>query len=264
MLTVDFDRLGVGPGTRVLDLGCGMGRHAHEALRRGATVTAADLDRKALRHVDAVAAAMLQAEEVTPGGSLRVSVENALDLTFADCSFDVVIVSEVFEHIPSDQVGMAEVFRVLRAGGVAAITVPRYLPEAVCWLLSTEYHSNKGGHVRIYQGDVLRGRLRGAGLKVTGTAHAHALHSPYWWVKCAVGVRRDDALPARLFHRFLVYDMMQRPRWTRLLEGALNPVIGKSLVVYTEKPAVAQNRSSARAPRRAARGRSRSKASAAA
>ena len=249
MLTVDFDRLGIGPGTRVLDLGCGMGRHSHEALRRGATVTAADLDTDALAHVEAVATAMLEAGEVTPGGRLEVAVANALDLQFADGSFDVVIVSEVFEHIPEDQAAMAEVRRVLRPGGVGAITVPRYLPEAVCWLLSTEYHSNEGGHVRIYQGDVLQARLRNAGLAVQGTAHAHALHSPYWWVKCAVGVRRDDALPARLYHRFLVYDMMRRPAWSRALEGALNPVLGKSLVVYIRRPAgaVAQRRRRQRA-----------------
>ena len=42
MLTVDYDRLGVGPGDRVLDLGCGFGRHAFEAARRGASVVALD------------------------------------------------------------------------------------------------------------------------------------------------------------------------------------------------------------------------------
>jgi len=253
VLTVDFDRLGVGPGTSVLDLGCGMGRHAHEALRRGAAVTAADLDKKALKHVEAVGTAMLEAGEVRDGGSLVVTTANALKLRFGDASFDVVIVSEVFEHIPEDQAAMAEVFRVLRPGGIAAITVPRYLPEAVCWLLSTEYHSNEGGHVRIYPGDVLQERLRNAGLRVTGTAHAHALHSPYWWLKCAVGVRRDDALPARLYHRFLVYDMMRRPLWTRTLESALNPVLGKSLVVYAEKPGSAPRYRTSRPGRARAR-----------
>jgi ubiquinone/menaquinone biosynthesis C-methylase UbiE len=252
MLTVDFDRLGVGPGTRVLDLGCGMGRHSHEALRRGAVVTAADLDRQALAHVDAVATAMLEAGEVARGGRLETRVADALALPFAAASFDVVIVSEVFEHIPHDTAAMAEVRRVLRPGGRGAITVPRYLPEAVCWLLSTEYHSNEGGHVRIYQGDVLQQRLRNAGLRVTGTAHAHALHSPYWWLKCAIGVRRDDAFPARAFHRFLVYDMMRRPVWTRALERALNPALGKSLVVYIAHPEPAKARPRAAQRRRRA------------
>ena len=36
MLTVDFDRLRVGRGTRFIDVGAGAGRHSYEALRRGA------------------------------------------------------------------------------------------------------------------------------------------------------------------------------------------------------------------------------------
>lgn len=255
MLTVDFERLDIGPGTRVLDLGCGMGRHSHEALRRGATVTAADLDEEALAHVDAVATAMLEAGEVTPGGSLEITTADALALRFPEASFDVVIVSEVFEHIPEDQAAMAEVFRVVRPGGLVAITVPRYLPEAVCWILSAEYHSNTGGHVRIYQGDVLQDRMRHAGLRVTGTSHTHALHSPYWWIKCAVGVRRDQAVLPRLYHQFLVHDMMRRPAWTRAIERALNPLIGKSLVVYAQRPAPAVGRRTAAPKRRRARTR---------
>ena len=43
MLTVDYDRLGLEPGMRVLDLGAGFGRHAFETARRGASVVAADL-----------------------------------------------------------------------------------------------------------------------------------------------------------------------------------------------------------------------------
>ena len=43
MLTLSFDRLGLQPGDRVLDIGCGFGRHSYEVLRRGASVVAADL-----------------------------------------------------------------------------------------------------------------------------------------------------------------------------------------------------------------------------
>ena len=44
MLTVDFDRLGIGPGMRVIDVGCGAGRHSFEAYRRGADIVAFDQD----------------------------------------------------------------------------------------------------------------------------------------------------------------------------------------------------------------------------
>jgi SAM-dependent methyltransferase len=236
MLTVDFDRLGVGPRTRVLDLGCGQGRHAFEALRRGAEVVAVDLDSRALAEVEAMAAAMEDAGEVAAGGSLATREADALQLPFDDCDFDVVIVSEVLEHIPEDRAAIAEVHRVLCHGGLAAITVPRRGPEQVCWAISDEYHNNPGGHVRIYRGDELLGRLCDAGLVPRGRDHAHALHSPYWWLKCAVGVRRDDALLPSLYHRFLVWEMVSRPAWSRVLERGLNPVLGKSLVLYMARP----------------------------
>ena len=44
MLTVDYDRLGLQAGERLLDMGAGGGRHAFECLRRGAHVTAFDLE----------------------------------------------------------------------------------------------------------------------------------------------------------------------------------------------------------------------------
>jgi SAM-dependent methyltransferase len=236
MLTVDFDRLGVRQGTRVLDLGCGQGRHAFEALRRGAEVVAADLDDKALADVEAMAAAMEEAGEVAAGGSLTVRHADALQLPFEDGDFDVLIVSEVLEHIRDDRAAMAEIQRVVRSGGLAAITVPRRGPEEVCWALSDEYHNNPGGHLRIYRGDELLGRLCDAGLVPRGRDHAHALHSPYWWLKCAVGVHDDQHPVAAAYHRMLVWDIMRRPAVTRLAERTLNPLIGKSLVVYAAKP----------------------------
>jgi SAM-dependent methyltransferase len=241
MLTVDFDRLGIHRGTRVLDLGCGQGRHALEALRRGAEVTAADLDDTALSEVAVMAAAMTEAGEVSTCGSLIVQRADALDLPFENGAFDVVIVSEVLEHIPNDGVAIREMHRVLRPGGLVAVTVPRSLPERVCWALSNDYHSNPGGHVRIYRGHELLGRLCEVGLVPRGRDHAHALHSPYWWLKCAVGVRRDDAVLPTLYHRFLVWEMVRRPAWTRLIERGLNPLLGKSLVLYMSKPSAEGN-----------------------
>ncbi|HEX2056941.1 MAG TPA: class I SAM-dependent methyltransferase [Actinomycetota bacterium] len=235
MLTFDFDRAGIGPGTRVLDVGCGMGRHAFEALRRGADVVAADLDGKALSAVEEMAGAMAVAGEVAPSASFTAVRADARRLPFDSGSFDRVVASETLEHIADDFVAMAEIARVLLPGGRAVVTVPRWWPEAVCWALSRQYHSNEGGHVRIYRTSQLSRRLRRSGLRVDGVAHAHALHSPYWWIKCAVGPEREAMLP-KLYHRFLVWDMTTQPPITRLLERALNPVLGKSVVLYLEKP----------------------------
>jgi len=236
MLTVDYDRLGLRAGDRLLDLGCGGGRHAFESLRRGARVVAFDRDEGELAEALALMAAMSEAGETSAPAAGAVTRGDALALPFPDGHFDRVIAAEVLEHIPADQPALAELVRVLRPGGTIAVTVPRFLPESICWLLSDDYHGKPGGHIRIYRASQIADRMRGAGLDVTGSHHAHALHSPYWWIKCAVGVDNNQALPARLYHRFLVWDISTGARPVRLLEQALNPLIGKSLVVYATKP----------------------------
>ncbi len=237
MLTVDFDRLGLRPGERVLDLGCGAGRHAFEMYRRGADVVAFDQDADELAGVRDLFAAMLAAGEVPVGAEADTKEGDALALPFADGEFDRVVAAEVLEHIPADIQAIQELVRVLRPGGTAAFTVPRWLPEAICWQLSDDYHSNPGGHVRIYTDKELVTKAETAGLRYLGRGYAHGLHSPYWWLKCAVGVDRDDHPLVRAYHRLLVWDIMKRPWLTRTAERVLDPVIGKSLVLYFERPA---------------------------
>lgn len=243
MLTVRFDRLGVQPGDLLLDMGCGAGRHAFESFRRGARVVAFDYSAAELKDVGGLFAAMRDSGEAgTAAGSMAATTNgDALALPFPDDTFDRIVASEVLEHVTDDQQALRELFRVLRPGGTLAATVPSWLPEQICWALSDEYHAPfvEGGHVRIYSEHQLRVRMRQAGLQPGYAHHAHALHSPYWWLRCAVGPQ-DDAHPlVRAYHQVLVWDIAQTPpmgtitRWT---ERLLNPVLGKSLVVYARKP----------------------------
>ena len=235
VLTVDFRRFPVRPGDRVLDLGCGGGRHAFEVYRRGADVVAFDLDPAELAPVRGMFGAMRTAGETTAEAGAAAISGDATAMPFGDGMFDRVIAAEVLEHVGDDQRAMNELARVLRPGGLAAITVPAFLPERVCWALSTEYHEVPGGHVRIYTRVELQAKLARAGLTALWHHHAHGLHSPYWWLKCAVGVHNDKHRLTSAYHRLLVWDIMRRPAVTRLAEQALNPLIGKSLVVYAVK-----------------------------
>ncbi|MDQ1394615.1 MAG: hypothetical protein QOF30_3592 [Acidimicrobiaceae bacterium] len=243
MLTVDYERLGVGRGDRLLDLGAGAGRHAFEAMRRGASVVAVDADDAAAKDCAAMMAA-LQAEDQAQDQALRdrgglgaTAVGDALALPFSDASFDRVIAAEVLEHVPEDRRAIAELVRVLRPGGTMAVTVPRWFPELVCWVLSDEYHLVPGGHIRIYRRGTLISRLQASGLRPYASHHAHALHAPYWWLKCLVGVADDENRLVRGYHRLLVWDITAASPLTRVPDRLLNPIIGKSLVVYLEKPA---------------------------
>jgi len=236
VLTVDYERLGVRAGDRVLDLGCGFGRHAFEAARRGAAVIALDAGPDEVAQVRATFGAMVEAGELGADHPASALQGDALALPFADGTFDRVIASEVLEHIPDDQAAMHELARVLKPGGTMAVTVPRAGPEAVNWALSDEYHDTPGGHVRIYRRSTLERRLSSAGLEPTGFHHAHGLHSPYWWLRCLVGPSNDAHPAVKAYHQVLVWDIVRGPFVTRAADRVLSPLIGKSLVLYLTKP----------------------------
>ncbi len=241
MLTVDFRRLGLRSGERLLDVGCGGGRHAAEARRLGAHVVAldnSDVDVKdAAGLLDVVAVDWPEARAVSGCGA----VADATSLPFPDACFDRVIAAEVLEHLPADRPAIAECARVLRPGGTLAVTVPRWYPELICWVLSDDLPSSGGGHIRIYRRSSLKSRLAEARLQPRAQHHAHALHAPYWWLRCAVGritedfADHDDNLLVRNYQRLLEWHIMQKPLLTEVIERALNPVLGKSLVVYLSK-----------------------------
>ena len=237
MLTADYDRLGLQAGDRLLDLGCGFGRHAFEALRRGSTVVACDMAYPELVQVVNTADAMREAGEIAPGLSCTSVNGDGTQLPFADGAFDRIIASEVMEHVPDDMAALDELTRVLRPGGTIAITIPAELPEKICWKLSDEYHAPfvVGGHVRIYSESELRDKMRTAGLNPTVSHRAHALHAPYWWLRCAVGPRNEEHKAVQAYKKFLEWDIMKRPVSTKYAERILSPILGKSYVVYSQK-----------------------------
>ena len=239
MLTVDYDRLGLRAGDLLLDLGCGFGRHTYEALVRGADVVSCDM---ALPELESIrnTIPMLIDDAMFDSELARTQVQgDGTSLPFADETFDKVIASEVLEHVPDDTAAYDELLRILKPGGTLAVTVPAWLPEKVCWKLSSDYHAPaaEGGHVRIYTEREVRQKLRAAGLEPGASHHAHALHSPYWWIRCIVGVNNeiDDNVSVRTYHKLLEWDIVKQPWLTRTAEKLLNPVLGKSLVVYAEK-----------------------------
>jgi SAM-dependent methyltransferase len=236
MLTVRPGRLGLTAGARVLDLGCGEGRHVHALhLAPGVDVVGLDADAPSL----AKAAAGLASLPVPEGGGGVLLLRgDAYRLPFADDAFDVVVCCEVLEHLPDVDGALAEMSRVLKAGGRLAVSVPRAWPERLCWALAPGpggYADQPGGHVRIFAADALARMIARQGFEARGRHHAHALHAPYWWLKTALWARRDDHPLVRLYHRLLVWDLMKRPWPTRVAERLLDPVMGKSMVLYFDK-----------------------------
>lgn len=232
MITVDFHELKLKPGSHVLDAGCGSGRHLR-ALARLPDLKIVGIDRSAADVADAVKA--LQSMPDALSRDFSVTCADITRLPFADESFDCVICSEVLEHIPDHEVAVKELVRVLKAKGTLVVSVPRYFSERICWLISPAYSSDEGGHIRIYKKKKMQKMLAAHDLQCWKINYKHALHAPYWWLKCIVGIKNEENIFVRLYHKFLVWDMFCKPRAVRFLEETLNPVIGKSIVFYLKK-----------------------------
>ena len=235
MQTIRFDKLKLDSGNSVLDMGCGEGRHTIGLfIDRKINAFGFDLSLKDLN----IARSRLNDFPVKPNNksSCIFGVSNINQMPFSDGAYDSVICSEVLEHVPSPEESIKELIRVLKPGGILALSVPRFLPEWICWQLSEGYQQMPGGHVRIFKHSSLKQLATNEGMSYQGFHWAHGLHSPYWWLQCLFWEKRDNSSLIRLYHKFLVWDLMKKPIFTRALEFVLQPFIGKSLVMYFKKP----------------------------
>jgi len=215
-------------------MGCGEGRHSIGALlETSANVIGLDLSIRDLE----IAKSRLNDFNLSDISTFcTFGVGNINDIPLESDSLDAVMCSEVLEHVDSPEESIQELVRVLKPGGVMALSVPRYLPELICWKLSKEYSETPGGHVRIFKHKQLKDLAVNRGLEYQSFHWAHGLHSPYWWLQCLFWTTKETSFLVRLYHKLLVWDLMKKPLLTKILEAILQPLIGKSLVMYFRKP----------------------------
>ncbi|HPN86700.1 MAG: Demethylrebeccamycin-D-glucose O-methyltransferase [Deltaproteobacteria bacterium ADurb.Bin022] len=232
MITVEIDKLDLKPDSVVLDAGCGLGRHLrHLARIPDLKIFGIDKNTWALQET----AKSMDTQPDARSKDYLVSIADINRLPFANASFDCIICSEVLEHIPDHQKAIQELDRILKPNGTLVVSVPRYFAERICWFISRDYHNEEGGHIRIYRKKQLHRMLTGQGFKCWKINYKHALHSPYWWLKCLVGLKNEDHPLVRSYRKFLEWDIMKKPRPVRMLEELLNPLMGKSIVYYLRK-----------------------------
>src|SRR5215469_5824887 len=121
---------------RVLDIGCGTGNGALAAARRRAVVTGIDINERSL------ARARLRAEAE---GLSSIAFENAdaNAMPFPDGTFDYALSIVGFVFLPDKERAAAELARVVRAGGMIALTAytRQSLPGRVYDLVNSLYRN---------------------------------------------------------------------------------------------------------------------------
>lgn len=159
---------------RILEIGCGRGFYegAVATLFPSSSITGIDLNGEYVS----------QAKRNIQSDRVHFATGDATRLSFPDNFFDIVLCTEVLEHITSDRLVLQEMYRVLKKGGKAIITVPHknypffwdpanfmlerlfgwHLPSRVWWLSGIW-----ADHVRLYSEKELETKIENAGFRVT-------------------------------------------------------------------------------------------------
>jgi len=231
MLTVDFNRFDVQDGHRVLDAGCGGGRHAFRALMNKCSVWATDLCKQELQAVKL--GIWDRSNQGFIKGQCLAFQSDIFRLPFPDEFFDRVLIAEVMEHLYEDEKALTELVRVLKKGGKLAVTVPTCFTEKVYRFLSDEYFNTPGGHVRIYHPTELAEKITRQGLRIYDVSFAHAIHTPYWALRCIFGLHDMEARIPKVYHWLLVKATVSS--FMTKVENILNHFFPKSVVFYAVK-----------------------------
>lgn len=231
MLTIDFKKLPLRPGDRVLDAGCGEGRHVLACHRTPCGIVGIDLNPQSLRKSRWLLDQM-EKQGQGRGPVLLVRGDN-FRFPFPDHAFDQIICAEVIEHSVAEHSAIRELARVLKPGGKMALSFPTVFTEQLYDWLSKEYFRTPGGHVRKVNARELARTMETNGLRVYGISFAHAFHSPYWALRCVFGLHNEKAPLPSLYRRFLTLALFSKP--LRRMEGICNYLFPKSIVLYAQK-----------------------------
>lgn len=211
--------LGIPLSAQVLDVGCGTGANLRLLAELGfADVTGLDRSPDAIR--------WCREKQLPPVqcGDLRA-------LPFPENHFDLVLATDVLEHVEEPAAAVAELRRVLRTGGTLIVTVPAF--ESL-WGPQDEVSHHK----RRYHRDELVAQLRDAGFTVARSFHFNfLLFVPIWLARrlmrwLGVEVASENEINTRwlnaLLARIFAFDVWAAPR--------LRPRFGVSILAVARCP----------------------------
>jgi SAM-dependent methyltransferase len=214
-LSIQPDLLPAEAGARVLDVGCGDGRHILAAGARGAYAVGVDYDPVEL----------LKARTRLGATRIDLIAADASHLPFRDEAFEAIICTETLEHLPDDVGAMREIGRVLVDEGLLHGAVPSHFTEIPYFTLSPGYRNAPGGHVRIFSPRSLLFTLARSGLHVEHVRYIHFIDSLVWLRFCLTDfLRPKRAAPRTDFEAAVMLAIAAErpvPGWRSQLREAL-------------------------------------------
>ena len=233
MLTFDFNRININPEGTMLDLGCGEGRHIFGVMEKFPHLKCIGLD----PHIESLDKAFEGLKFLESISNTKTSFlsGSAYSLPFSDDSFDLVVCSEVLEHLHDYKDAIKEINRVLKPGGQFLASVPAEFPEKICWLLSEAYQNQPGGHLRIFKKNELIEEVAEHNFSFESSQRFHSIHSAYWWLRCLFWKSQESNIFIKGYKKILERHILKKPFFLDSIDKLFNPILGKSIAFYFVK-----------------------------
>ncbi|MFL2709512.1 MAG: class I SAM-dependent methyltransferase [Gammaproteobacteria bacterium] len=233
MLTFNLKKYDLKNDGVLLDVGCGEGRHIFGVMQDYPLMKCIgiDMDHESIKIAEE---GYDYFKSISHAGAEFLK-GSAYNIPFPDNFFDLVICSEVLEHLHEYNDAVREMHRVLKPGGKLYASVPASWPEKICWNLSKDYQNQPGGHLRIFDQKGLVSEIQEEGFIFLSAERFHAIHSPYWWLRCFFWNTQDSNFIVKLYKKILERHILKKPLFIDMIDKLLNPILGKSFSMYFEK-----------------------------
>jgi SAM-dependent methyltransferase len=202
---VRFLSLGLAPGSRVLDVGCGRGVVLGALADRGLEVHGVEMSETAARGVDSRAQI-----RIAPG---------LAEAGYPSSYFDQVLIWHVLEHLQAPRETLEEVRRILRPGGRLVVAVPNLASRQAAWSGAAWFHLDLPRHLYHFPLAALRRLLDETGFEPISDHHFSLRQNPFGWIQSVLNRTawlprnglytllhdRESPAPFDVFTRALLY-----------------------------------------------------------
>ena len=165
----------VTPGQTVVDVGCGDGGNAGFCARHGAHVILVDQDAERLRGA-------AESVRARGGPEPRSVVTDCNPIPLPEATADIVMCTEVLEHVPDPAALLRELFRLGRPGALYVLTVPDAHFERLIGVTAPDEYFRAPNHIRIIEREEFAALVTGSGLEIVRQQGLDAYWSFFWVV----------------------------------------------------------------------------------
>jgi SAM-dependent methyltransferase len=221
----------VKPGMQVVDVGCGDGGYANFCARMGANITFVDIQESKVR-------ALEERLKDKFSGEIRGIVSECDPIPLPDGYADVVISTEVLEHVPDPAKFLREIIRIGGPHATYVLTVPDARGENLVKTVAPDFYFQHPNHIQIFSSDDFEQLASDCGLEII----RHDYLSSFWsiffllkWATCGPDeTLTENVHPATIAWTQVWEEVLKHPNGDKI-HDALNTALPRCQMIVARR-----------------------------